>query len=74
MEPYLISERELANTLGLSYWTVRTMRLQEGLPFIKSGSRVFYRLDKVKEWMTKQEEQNSQAHAKPKRIPCHYSW
>lgn len=74
MDEKLLSEKELSQILGLSPWTVRTMRLREGMPFIQSGSRIFYRLEKVKSWLDKQEEKNSKEHTEPSiKIPK-YSW
>jgi hypothetical protein len=74
MSENLLSEKELSKILGLSPWTVRTMRLREGMPFLQSGSRIFYRLEKVKSWMDKQEEKNSKEHTMSRvRVPK-YSW
>ena len=50
-----LSEQEVAETLGLSYWSVRQMRLQQGLPHFKCGRRVFYRLHTVQNWLEQQE-------------------
>ena len=52
----LLSEIELATTLNLSYWTVRQLRLQQGLPHIKCGRRIFYRLVTVNDWLAQQEQ------------------
>ena len=52
-----LSEQELAVELGLSYWTVRQLRLQEGLPHFCCGRRVFYRWASVNDWLN-QKEQN----------------
>jgi hypothetical protein len=51
----VLSEKELAGKLGLSPWTVRTLRLQSGMPHFRTAGRVFYRLDSVKNWMDEQE-------------------
>ena len=74
MQDKMISEKELAETLGISYWRVRTMRLQDGLPFLQSGSRIFYRLDKVRSWINEQEEKNSKEHTLAKIKVPKYSW
>lgn len=59
----LLSEKELADELGISPWTVRTLRLRQNLPHIKSSdkksARIFYRLDNVMKWMAEQEKTNS---------------
>lgn len=51
----VLSEKELAVDLGLSPWTVRTLRLQSGLPHFRTAGRVFYRLQSVLRWMDEQE-------------------
>lgn len=47
----VLTERELAESLGLSPWTIRKWRLQGGLPHLQVGRRVFYRLQAVEDWM-----------------------
>lgn len=59
MNNHVLSERELAFQLGLSPWTVRTLRLQNGLPHIRTAGRIFYRLQTVQEWFTEQEKVNT---------------
>jgi hypothetical protein len=54
----VLSEKELAVELNLSPWTVRTLRLQAGLPHFRTAGRVFYRLESVKSWMDAQEQAN----------------
>src|SRR4051794_15827087 len=51
----VLSEKELADELGLSPWTVRGMRLKEGCPHFTIGSRIFYRLESVLAWMAVKE-------------------
>ena len=51
-----LSELEVAETLGLSYWSVRQLRLQQGLPHFKCGRRIFYRLQTVQTWLEHQEQ------------------
>lgn len=53
------SEQELAKTLNLSYWSVRNLRLQQGLPHFKCGRRVFYRMEAVRHWFALQEQSAS---------------
>ncbi|MBP2640968.1 MAG: Helix-turn-helix domain [Firmicutes bacterium] len=74
MNERMLSEKELAEILGLSPWTVRTMRLREGLPFLRGGSRIFYRLEKVKSWMENQEDKNSKEHTVSRVKVPKYSW
>lgn len=57
----VLSEKELAVELGLSPWTVRTLRLQSGLPHFRTAGRMFYRLESVLRWMDEQE----QGHREP---------
>ena len=53
----VLTEKELAQYLGVSYWTVRGWRLQEEdpLPTIGSSGRILYRLKAVEEWMQRSE-------------------
>ena len=51
----VLTEKELAVELGLSPWTVRTMRLQKGLPHFRTAGRIFCRLHSVEAWMDNQE-------------------
>lgn len=59
MDSRVLSEKELADELGISPWTVRSLRLKLGLPHFRTSRRIFYRLDTVQTWMTAQEEQSS---------------
>lgn len=54
--PRVLSEKEIAAELGISPWTVRTLRLQSGLPHFRTAGRIFYRLETVLTWMDKQEQ------------------
>ena len=60
----VMTEKELAAYLGVSYWTVRGWRLQkeDPLPTIGSGRRVLYRLKTVEEWMERSEARSVQEH------------
>ena len=51
----LLSEAELASSLGLSPWTVRRLRLNEGLPVIAIAGRYFYRHESVLRWFEERE-------------------
>ena len=55
----VLTEKELAQRLGLSSWTVRRMRIQEGLTHFKIGHRVFYRLESVLGWINAREAGNT---------------
>lgn len=55
----VLTEKELAQKLGLSSWTVRRMRIQEGLTHFKIGHRVFYRLESVLGWINTRESSNN---------------
>lgn len=59
MDSRVLSERELADELGISFWTVRNLRLKLGLPHFRTSRRIFYRLDTVQEWMSAQEKRSS---------------
>ena len=56
----ILTEKQLAKELDVSHWTIRTWRLQLGLPHIRTSGRIFYRLEAVKVWMEKQERTNEQ--------------
>jgi hypothetical protein len=56
---HCFSEQELAKKLDLSYWSVRHLRLQQGLPHFKCGRRVFYRMETVQKWFDSQEQSTS---------------
>lgn len=60
--PKVLSEKELACELGLSPWTIRTLRLQSGLPHFRTAGRVFYRLESVLAWMDRQECSDKESH------------
>lgn len=55
-ENKVLTEKELADVLGLSVWTVRGMRLKEGCPHFTVGSRIFYRLETVLAWISSREQ------------------
>lgn len=50
-EKIVLTERELAEKLGLSYWTVRSMRLQGNMPNIRFGGRILYSWEAVHDWL-----------------------
>lgn len=51
----VLSEKELAELLHISKWTVRSWRLKGGLPFIQVGRRIFYQMESVQKWMNEVE-------------------
>ena len=55
----IYSEKELAEALEVSQWTVRLWRLQSGLPYFRTAGRIFYRMETVIDWIDKQERKNS---------------
>jgi len=55
----IYSEKEIANVLGVSQWTVRLWRLQRGLPCFRTTGRIFYRMKSVVDWMDREERKNS---------------
>lgn len=59
MNDYKIhSEREIADILGVSQWTVRLWRFKAGLPHFRTAGRIFYRLESVLQWMKEEERKN----------------
>ena len=55
----VLSEKELAELLHISKWTVRSWRLKGGLPFIQVGRRIFYQMESVQRWMNEVEVRNN---------------
>ena len=53
-EKVVLTERECAERLGISYWTLRQMRLQEKAPHILLGHRIYYVYDTVVAWLAQQ--------------------
>ena len=51
----VLTESELGEVLGLSKWTVRGMRLKEGMVHFTVGHRIFYRLESVLAWIDDKE-------------------
>ena len=51
----ILSEKELADLLDISPWTVRGWRIKSGLPHFRIGIRVFYRLESVERWIQENE-------------------
>ena len=61
----VLSERELAAQLGMSYWTIRDLRLRQSLPHFRCGKKVLYRLTTVLEWIEQQEYASTQRGSAP---------
>ena len=53
-EKVVLTERECAERLGISFWTLRQMRLQENAPHILLGHRIYYVYDTVVAWLSQQ--------------------
>lgn len=51
----ILTEKKLAEELDISYWTVRRMRTEKGMPYLSIGKRIFYNYDSVCQWISKQE-------------------
>lgn len=50
--PHMFTEKEAAQLLGISPWTLRSNRSKGvGIPYYKVGGRVKYRLDDINEWL-----------------------
>ena len=60
MKKSVLTEKELAQALGISQWTIRNWRKSAGLPYFGTTGRIFYREESVKRWMEQEEEKNSQ--------------
>ncbi len=55
----MFTERELAEELGVSPWTIRLWRIKANLPYIRTAGRIFYRMETVVRWMAQEEAHNS---------------
>ena len=56
----IMNQEELAAYLDpsgekITAWTIRTMRIKEGLPYFTAGRRILYRESSVLRWMDEQE-------------------
>lgn len=51
----LLSEKDLSQLLGITQFMIRKMRVKYGMPFIRAGTRIFYREQSVKRWLAQQE-------------------
>lgn len=56
----IVKEKELAEKLGLSPWTVRRMRLQENMPYFKVGKSIFYNFETVCKWIEAKEKETTE--------------
>ena len=56
-EPLLLDVRAAARLLGVSPRTLFTLTRQ-GLPHVRIGRRVFYPLDKLREWVARKTQTN----------------
>ena len=66
----ILSEKELAGLLELSPWTIQGWRLKSGLPYFRIGSRVFYRLESVEQWIKEDELRHSEGVKDMKKAIC----
>lgn len=66
----ILSEKELADLLDISPWTVRGWRIKSGLPHFRIGSRVFYRLESVERWIREDELRHSEGAKDMKKAIC----
>ena len=55
----IFTERQLAQELNLSPWTIRRWRVSAGLPHFRTAGRIFYRMESVLAWMNKAEAENA---------------
>jgi excisionase family DNA binding protein len=56
IEKLVVSEREAAKMLSLSTRTMFEMRRRGGLPFIRLGSKIGYRVESLRKWLENNEE------------------
>ena len=61
----ILSEKELAAQLGMSYWTIRDLRLRQSLPHFRCGKKVLYRLTTILEWIEQQEQASTRRASAP---------
>ncbi len=68
----ILTEKELAESLGISPWTVRKWRLSLGLPHFGTKGRIYYREEAVADWMKQEEQKNlHRAASKDAQSPQH---
>lgn len=56
--PRVLNEKELARYLGISYWTLRKLRMNSKLPYFRTEKRIFYCVEDVMKWIHTQGEKN----------------
>ncbi|MBQ9633809.1 MAG: helix-turn-helix domain-containing protein [Schwartzia sp.] len=52
----VLTEKECAERLGLSFWTLRKLRIDGNAPHIKLGSRIYYVYDAIVKWLAQEAE------------------
>ena len=54
MDKTVLTEKECASRLGISFWTLRNLRIYGHAPHIRLGTRIYYVFDAIKEWLGQQ--------------------
>ena len=47
----MLTEKECAKRLGVSFWTLRQMRIYGNAPHIRLGQRIYYVYDAIVKWL-----------------------
>lgn len=47
----MLTEKECAKRLGVSFWTLRQMRIYGNAPHIRLGQRIYYVFDAIVKWL-----------------------
>lgn len=47
----VLTEKECAERLGMSFWTLRQMRIHGNAPHIRLGQRIYYVYDAIVKWL-----------------------
>ena len=65
----ILSEKELTKELAMSRWTVRRMRLQEGMPYFTVGKSILYDLENVYKWIESKQIQVTESYPSVENKP-----
>lgn len=56
----IFTEKECAKRLGVSFWTLRSLRINGNAPHVLLGSRIYYVYRTIVAWLEQQSEQATQ--------------
>ena len=56
----ILTEKECAKRLGMSFWTLRSLRINGKAPHVLLGSRIYYVYSTIVAWLEQQSQQTAQ--------------